>query len=72
MKALGLPIWTLPWYPLIFSPLNFLVQNTVRRLPRGNDFLAQRGRQAQAAQLRIMFGNQRPDIINESNIKAVD
>ena len=72
MKALGLPIWTLPWYPLIFSPLNFLVQNTVRRLPRGNDFLAQRGRQAQAAQLRIMFGNQRPDIINESNIKAAE
>lgn len=63
MRALGLPAGVLPWYPLVFAPVNFTVQSLVRVLPGGRDWLTRRGRRAQEEMLGILFGAQRPDII---------
>lgn len=72
MKRLGLPSGILPWYPMFFTPLNFISQSLVRVLPSGKDYLARRGRKAQEMQLQILFGDQRPDIISKNNIRAAD
>lgn len=72
MKALGLPRYVLPWYPLVFTPLNFLTQSVFRAFPKGKEYLMLRGRKTQTGQLQIMFGNQRPDIIDKTNIRAAD
>lgn len=64
MRELGLPSRTLPWYPLLFTPCNYLAQSTIRCLPGGKGWLTQRGRNAQEGMLRILFGEQTPEIID--------
>ena len=63
MRALGLPVWTFGWYPLVFAPVNFAVQSVIRCLPEGKDWLARRGRRAQKEMLDILFGEAPADII---------
>lgn len=63
MRALGLSRWVLPWYPLLFAPVNFLLHSTVRVLPGGKAWLTQRGRRKQEHMLSILFGTAAPDII---------
>lgn len=64
MRELGLPSHTLPWYPLLFTPSNYLAQSTIRCLPGGKGWLTKRGRHAQEGMLRILFGEQEPEIID--------
>ena len=37
MKDLGLPTWTLPWYPILFAPVNALWCAANRLMPNGRD-----------------------------------
>jgi len=62
MRALGLPQCTLPWYPLVFAPVNYTTQTLIRLLPGGKGWLARRGRRAQWSMLRILFGPSEPGI----------
>lgn len=70
MEALGLSTWVMPWYPVLFTPVNFVIQSMVRLFPDGKKWLAQRGRAAQKTQLQIMFGDQRPDIIDKNHYQS--
>ncbi len=63
MKALGLPASTLPWYPLLFTPVNTLWCALHRLVPGGRARLQHAGRKAQQNQLQTLFGQDRPDII---------
>jgi hypothetical protein len=62
MRALGLPRGVLPWYPVIFAPCNWLWHRVHRLVPGGRELLVRRGRRHQVAQLRVAFGEGRPDI----------
>ncbi|WP_097460618.1 oxygenase MpaB family protein [Mangrovitalea sediminis] len=62
MKALGLPVWTLPWYPLMFAPANAVWCLLQRALPGGRQRLSRWGRQAQKRQQDILFGQEHRDI----------
>jgi ER-bound oxygenase mpaB/B'/Rubber oxygenase, catalytic domain len=63
MRNLGLPMWVLPWYPLVFAPLNFMWCGLHRALPGGRARLIAQGRRAQWQQLQIMFGPDQPEIL---------
>ena len=52
MKDLGLPTWVLPWYPVVFSPLNATWSALNRLTPNGSERLSRLGRQAQEPQLK--------------------
>ena len=68
MKDLGLPTWTLPWYPILFAPVNALWCAANRLMPNGSKRLVRLGREAQLQQLETLFGDDRPDIIaNEAS-----
>lgn len=68
MKDLGLPTWVLPWYPILFAPLNALWCAANRLTPNGSKRLARLGRATQRQQLKSLFGDDRPDIIaNEAS-----
>ncbi len=67
MKALGLPLHILPWYPLLFAPINYLIQSTIRLLPGGKHWLTRRGRKAQRQLLQVLFGDEHPDIIRTAS-----
>lgn len=62
MKALGLPAWTPPWYPVIFAPANALWCLLHRALPGGRQRLSRWGRRAQERQQDILFGQEHRDI----------
>lgn len=68
MKDLGLPTWTLPWYPILFAPVNALWCAANRLMPNGSKRLVRLGREAQLQQLKTLFGDDLPDIIaNEAS-----
>ena len=62
MRALGLPTMVLPWYPLISAPLIAGWHGLHRLLPGGRERLIRNGRAAQVDYLRVLFGDQKPDI----------
>ncbi len=70
MRDLGLPTRVLPWYPLVFAPLNFVWCGINRLMPGGLARLRRMGAQAQLEQLTIMFGHDRPDILAMSGVKT--
>ncbi len=62
MRALGLPDGVLPWFPLLTAGprcLSYLVQRALPGLRKGH---AARGRAMQAAELRRMFGKEKPRV----------
>jgi len=63
MRNLGLPMWVLPWYPVVFAPLNLLWCAFNRVLPGGRERMVAQGRRAQWRQLKIMFGADQPEIL---------
>ena len=63
MRALGLPACRLPWYPLLFTPLNATFHTVIRLIPGGKTWLARRGRHAQNQMLAVLFGQHKPRII---------
>ncbi|MGM0564221.1 MAG: oxygenase MpaB family protein [Pseudomonadota bacterium] len=62
MADLGLPGWVLPWYPILFAPLNTGWCLLNRSLPGGKERLKHAGRRAQQKQLETMFGEDEPAI----------
>lgn len=58
MRALGLPQYVLPWYPLLNFPIRWLWHTTHRLLPGGRERLIQRGLRVQSGYLKILFGDQ--------------
>ena len=68
MKDLGLPTWVLPWYPVVFSPLNATWSALNRLTPNGSKRLSRLGRQAQEHQLKTLFGKSKPDITSSDPV----
>ncbi|MCH8496862.1 MAG: DUF2236 domain-containing protein [Marinobacter sp.] len=62
LKALGLPTYSLPWYPLIFMPANALWCVVNRAVPGGKQRLVKAGRASQERLLRSLFGSTAPAI----------
>lgn len=62
MRDLGLPTYTLPWYPLLAGPANLARHTLGGALPGGRRKLALAGRQAQEDYLKTLFGEQQPAI----------
>lgn len=69
LRSLGLPIWYLPWYPLLLIPCNRLLHGLARRLPGGRDWLIRRGRAQQADCLALLFGAQPPGLRDMAAVK---
>jgi ER-bound oxygenase mpaB/B'/Rubber oxygenase, catalytic domain len=67
MKSLGLPTWIWPWYPVMFAPFNLAWCIIHRVLPGGRQRLIEQGRRAQWAQVDIMFGQDKPQILNPTH-----
>ena len=67
MKALGLSPWTVPWYPLLTAVPRFFFHALIGVLPGGKACLNAYGRQNQQKQLRVMFGPERPEILEVSH-----
>jgi len=70
LRALGLPRWAVPWYPVLFAPLNFTWCALNRALPGGRERLIAQGRRAQLAQLAIMFGTDDPAIVAMGRVQT--
>lgn len=71
MRDLGLPARVMPWYPVVFAPLNFVWCGVNRLLPGGLARLRDIGQAAQFEQLAIMFGAERPEILAMSGVKTI-
>ncbi|WP_280231039.1 oxygenase MpaB family protein [Nocardia cyriacigeorgica] len=56
MKKLGLPAYTLPWYPMLRAPINFTRTVWARAVPGQFERSAARGRAAQIAFIRTLTG----------------
>ncbi len=65
MKALGLPTRVLPWYPALTVGPRLLAHLAIRALPRGREWLIDRGLRRQSGYLKVLFGPSRPDIIDQ-------
>jgi hypothetical protein len=57
MRALGLPAYVPPWYPVLRIPLNLARSAAALALPGGMDRAAARGQREQKALLRTMIGD---------------
>lgn len=56
MRTLGLPVYVLPWYPLLRMPVNLVRSAAALLLPGGAGRAAARGRREQEAFMRTMMG----------------
>jgi len=56
MRALGLPAYVPPWYPMLRLPVNMVRSVAALVLPDGLDRAAQRGQREQEALLQTMIG----------------
>ncbi|MGH8540860.1 MAG: oxygenase MpaB family protein, partial [Stenotrophobium sp.] len=63
MQALGLPRWTLPWYPLVSMPFTFIWHALHKLLPGGRARMIRLGRQAQLDILQLHFGMLAPEVV---------
>jgi len=62
MRALGLPAYVPPWYPLLRMPVNVLRSVTALTLPGGVDRAAVRGEREQDALLHTMIGEEQATV----------
>jgi hypothetical protein len=62
MRALGLPAYVPPWYPLLRIPVNVARSVAALALPGGMERAAARGRREQEALLRTMIGDAKATI----------
>ena len=58
MKALGLPPYILPWYPLLYAPLNMTYCLLALAIPALKNIKGKIGRYRQLQQLKVGFGAQ--------------
>jgi len=70
LRALGLPVWVLPWYPLMMIPFNGVLHRVARLLPGGRDWLVARGRAQQLGSLNTLFGKQAPALRDIAAVKV--
>ena len=63
MQALGLPRFTLPWYPLLSAPFTFLWHSAHKLLPGGRARMIRIGRQQQLEILQLHFGMLTPEVV---------
>lgn len=66
MRALGLPAFVLPWYPLLRIPFNLLNSASALLVPGGAERAADRGMREQKALLRTMIGDDAGAAIGDS------
>ena len=62
MKALGLPVMTLPWYPLATAPLNFAKHLSWHLRPAAQRRAELRGRRGQEELVQLHFGVEMPSL----------
>lgn len=66
VQQLGLPSYSLPWYPLLRLPLNLVRSAAALGLPGGIERADQRGQREHAKLLRTMIGDDASATIGES------
>ncbi|MGB3333987.1 MAG: oxygenase MpaB family protein [Mycobacterium sp.] len=71
MRKLGLPVFVLPWYPLLRLPVNLVRSAAALALPGGRDRAARRGRREQEAFMRTMMGAEDTTIGASAHVMAV-
>ena len=71
MRQLGLPVWVLPWYPLVRVPVNLARSVAARLLPGGLDRAALRGRREQESFMRTIIGDQGAAIGDSAHVARV-
>ena len=62
MRALGLPRFVLPWYPLLSAPFTFLFHLACRLVPGGRLRAQHYGRRVQEHLTRMRFGSVQPGV----------
>lgn len=62
-RRLGLPWWTLPWYPLLSGPIRFVVLGVLQLSGPLRERYRRKARARQKALLASYFGERDPDII---------
>lgn len=67
MRALGLPAYVLPWYPLVRIPVNITHSIAALTLPGGRDRAAARGQREQKALLHTIIGDNELTIGDSAN-----
>lgn len=70
LRDLGLPVWTLPWYPMWMMVFNQTLHRMARLLPGGKAWLMKRGRAQQRNYLPVLFGEQAPALRDVGAVKA--
>lgn len=70
LRDLGLPVWTLPWYPLWMMVFNQTLHRVARLSPGGKAWLMKRGRAQQRNYLPVLFGEQAPALRDVGAVKA--
>ena len=70
LRDLGLPVWTLPWYPLWMMVFNQGLHRVARLLPDGEAWLMKRGRAQQRNYLPVLFGEQAPALRDVGAVRA--
>lgn len=70
LRDLGLPVWTLPWYPLWMMAFNQTLHRVARLMPGGKAWLMKRGRAQQRDYLPVLFGEQAPALRDVGAVKA--
>jgi hypothetical protein len=63
MQALGLPTLVLPWYPVLSFAPRLLGHLLLRAWPGGRERLIRDGLRKQSDYLQVLFGGDRPDIL---------
>ncbi|WP_024441204.1 oxygenase MpaB family protein [Mycobacterium sp. UM_WGJ] len=71
MRKLGLPVFVLPWYPLLRMPVNLARSAAALALPGGLDRAAERGRREQEEFMRTMMGAGDTTIGASAHVMAV-
>nr|WP_046283553.1 oxygenase MpaB family protein [Mycobacterium sp. UM_NZ2] len=71
MRKLGLPVFVLPWYPLLRMPVNLVRSAAALALPGGLERAARRGRREQEAFMRTMMGAGDATIGASAHVMAV-
>lgn len=62
MRRLGLPVWILPWFPMVSFPLNLIRHSLLRLSTRWQRRAERRGHQAREELVRLHFGIDTPDL----------
>lgn len=63
MRALGLPRFVFPWYPLVSAPFTFLWHSVHKLVPGGRARMIRIGRQQQTDILQLHFGMLTPEVV---------